>query len=106
MQTTFSSVLALSVASLGGVVMPHDGLAYSLAMNWISMLAGFSSATWPLMRHRREALIEAAAAPLADSSEAAAAGIGAAAAERKRVGATGPQAEDDQDHEAIIRLNG
>jgi hypothetical protein len=74
--------------------MPDYGLAYSLAMSWISMLAGFSSAMWPLMRYRREAL-----------SEAADAGIGAAAAARQRVGATDPQAEDDRDYEAVVRLN-
>jgi hypothetical protein len=85
--------------------MPDYGLAYSLAMSWSSMLAGFSSAMWPLMRYRREALSEAAAAPLADSSEAADTGIGAAAAARQRVGATDPQAEDDRDYEAVVRLN-
>ncbi len=104
MQTTFSSVLALSVASLGGMVIPVYGLAYSLAMSWISMLAGFSSAMWPLMRYRREALSEAAAVPpgipLADSSEETGTMVEADAAKRKRVGGTGSQTEEGQEQEA------
>ncbi len=58
MTTTFSSVLALSAASLGGMMMPAYGLAWSLGMSWVSMLAGFSSAMWPLTRHRRETTID------------------------------------------------
>lgn len=96
MSTTFSSVLSLSVVSLGGMVIPYYGLAFSLAMSWISMLAGFASAMWPLMRHRWEALSEIGAVPPEGSMDNAAAG-------RKALGR--PGSTDDQEDEAAMTLN-
>ena len=108
MKTTFSSVLTLSVASLGGMLMPYYGLAYSLTLSWMSMLTGFSSAMWPLIRHRQKGLIKAADVPLdmplANAGEATGAVIGTDVAEQG-IGEIGPQTEDQQAHEAVLRLH-
>jgi Cu2+-exporting ATPase len=107
MTTTFSSVLSLSVVSLGGMVIPYYGLAFSLAMSWISMLAGFASAMWPLMRHRWETPGEIGAVPhagpMANPSAAAGTVPAAQTAGRKAIGS--PGSTDDQENEAAIALN-
>lgn len=109
MKTTFSSVLSLSVASLGGMFVPYYGLLYALALSWVSMLAGFSSAMWPLIQHRREVLIDAqAAAPevlMASSNEADGSVPKSGTAGGKPVTDTGPQSEGDQENEAAMPLN-
>ncbi len=71
-KTTSRMVIAPSLMNLGLAFVPGYGLAASMSMSATSVLAGFGSSMWPLIRHQQtlqqESLCTAQPKQLADAS--------------------------------------
>ena len=54
MNSTFMGIVTPCIINLGGALFPEFTLLHSMMLSGVSVLAGFSSAMWPLIRHQKE----------------------------------------------------